>query len=505
MGAQPLIQLGQPLELLLFDLAGRDLRPHLDHAGDVLHGQLRHTLGADGVQLLRHPQLLAAQLRDALIPPVKLLLGELLAVRRLRRHQALPLEGQIFQLALQLHPPVDLRVVEVPVGARLVDQVDGLVRQIAVGDIPLRQHHRLPQHPLRDGHAVELLVVVSDTLQYLQRILHIRFVHRHRLEPALQRRVLLDMLAVLVERGGTDDLYLAPAEGGLEDVGGVHAALGVPCAHDVVYLVNDEDHIPGLADLLDQPLHSALELSPELGTRHQRRQIKKIDLLVPQLEGHLARRDALRQPLGDGGLAHARLTDQAGVVLLAAVQDLHHPLDLLLPADHGVQLALPGALAQVDAVVVQEFPLFLRLAPGGLLSRSAAALGRLLLGRGIGIVVEQAVQERERGGLAALLVVLVPLVIHRVQLLCAAEGLHHLAVDVLQILRRDAHPLHHVLHLRQPQLGGALQAESLVDHLVFLVHPGDEHHSHVFLTFGTKSRLHGFPPLSLIRYIMYVL
>ena len=41
--------------------------------------------------------------------------------------------------------------------------------------------------------------------------------------------------------------------------------------------------------------------------------------------------DALGQALGDGGLAHARLADEAGVVLLAAVQDLDDPLDLLSP------------------------------------------------------------------------------------------------------------------------------------------------------------------------------
>ena len=387
---------------------------------------------------------------------------------------------------------------EVPVGAGLVDQVDGLIRQIAVRDIALGQQHRLAQHPLRDGHTVELLIVVGNALQYLQRILYIGFADGNGLEAALQRRVLFDVLTVLVERGGTDNLYLAPAKGRLKDIGGVHTALGIAGTHDVVDLVDDQDHVAGLAYLLDQALHPALELTAELRACHQRRQIQQIDLLLPQLERHLALDDPLGQALGDGGLAHARLADQAGVVLLAAVQNLHHALDLLFPANNGVQLALPGTLAQVDAVVIQKFALFLRLAAGPLLS-GAAVLGRLLLGRRIAAVVEQAVQKRERSGLAAFLIIFLALVHRRIQLLRAAEGLHHLTVDVLQVLRRNTHALHHVLHLGQTQLGGALEAQALVDHLVLLIHPGDEHNGHILLTFGTKSRLHGFPPLSLIK------
>ena len=302
------------------------------------------------------------------------------------------------------------------------------------------------------------------------------------------------MLAVLVEGGSADDLDLATAQSGLEDIGGVHAALGIAGAHDVVYLVDDEDDVARLADLLNEPLHAAFKLTAELGTRHQCGEVEKIDLLLPQLEGYVTGDDALRQPLGDGGLAHAWLADEAGVVLLAAVQDLHHALDLLLPPNDGVQLAVAGALAQIDTVVVQKLALLLLFAASGLRSGIAAVLAGLLRRRIA--VVEQAVQKRERGGLAALLIVLVLAVRQVVHLLRAAEGLHHLVVDVLQILRRDAHALHHVLHLGQTQLGGAFQAQALVDHLVLLVHAGDEHNGHILFASGTKCRLHGIPPLS---------
>ena len=138
MGAEALLQLGQALELLLLYLAGGDLRPHLDDSSDVLHGQLRRALGTKSIQLVSDTQLLAAQLRDAGVAVVQLLLGELLALRRLGGHQRLPLKGDILQVALQLHAAVDVRVVEIQVGAGLVDKVDSLVRQVAVGDISFR-------------------------------------------------------------------------------------------------------------------------------------------------------------------------------------------------------------------------------------------------------------------------------------------------------------------------------------------------------------------------------
>ena len=190
------------------------------------------------------------------------------------------------------------------------------------------------------------------------------------------------MLAVFVEGGGADDLDLAPGQGGLEDIGGVHAALGVPGAHDVMHLVNDQNDIACLADLLNKPLHAAFELAPELGAGHQGRQIQQIDLLIPQLEGHLPGGDALGQALGYGGLAHARLADEAGVVLLAAVQDLHHPLNFFFPADDGIQLALPGPAGKVNAVVIQKLAFFLGLAALGL-PALAGLIPALLFRRGL--------------------------------------------------------------------------------------------------------------------------
>src|SRR5689334_2736296 len=62
----------------------------------------------------------------------------------------------------------------------------------------------------------------------------------------------------------------------------------------------------------------------------------------------------MRQTFGDRGLADARLTDEGRIVLLTTRQDLDDPLDLLLAADHRVELAGAGELGQVDAELVDR-------------------------------------------------------------------------------------------------------------------------------------------------------
>ena len=58
------------------------------------------------------------------------------------------------------------------------------------------------------------------------------------------------------------------------------------------------------------------------------------------IRGHIPAGDALGKALGKGRFAHARLPHQTGVILLAAAQDLHHPVQLRIPAEHRVQLAV---------------------------------------------------------------------------------------------------------------------------------------------------------------------
>ena len=65
----------------------------------------------------------------------------------------------------------------------------------------------------------------------------------HRLEAARERRVLLDMLAVFVERGGADAMQFAARQRRLQQVGGIHRAIGLAGADQRVHLVDEQDDL----------------------------------------------------------------------------------------------------------------------------------------------------------------------------------------------------------------------------------------------------------------------
>ena len=150
------------------------------------------------------------------------------------------------------------------------------------------------------------------------------------LEAAFQGAVLLDVLAVLVERGGADALDLAAGQGRLEHVGGVDGALGAAGADQRVQLVDEQDGVLGPADLVHDRLDAFLELAAILGAGDHHGQVEHDDAAVAQQLGDVAVDDELGQALDDGGLADAGLAEEHGVVLGAAAEDLDDALDLVL-------------------------------------------------------------------------------------------------------------------------------------------------------------------------------
>src|SRR6266700_3005130 len=239
---------------------------------------------------------------------------------------------------------------------------------MAVLDVPVGQHRRGPQRLVRDLAAVVRLVAVAQAAQDLDGVVDRRLVDADLLETPLECGVALQVLAILVERGGADRLQLAARERRFQDRSGVDRTFGGAGANEVMELVDEQDDVAALGDLLHHLLEALLELAAVLGTGDQRREVERVDLL-----------------------AH-----QDGVVLRAAREDLHHALDLGLAADDRVELRLCGELRQVAAELVEELGA-LRLLTGG--AAWAALLAPAGAGKhaddlvanllGVGVEVEQ--------------------------------------------------------------------------------------------------------------------
>ena len=98
----------------------------------------------------------------------------------------------------------------------------------------------------------------------------------HLLEAALQRGVLLDVLAVFVQRGRADAVQLAARERGLEHVAGIHRAFGLAGADHGVQFVDEQDDLAFvLRQVVEHRLQPLLELAAELGAGDQRAHVQR--------------------------------------------------------------------------------------------------------------------------------------------------------------------------------------------------------------------------------------
>ena len=482
MRLQAVTQTLQLLILLRLDFGRGDLGPQFDDAGKILdgHSGLRQIL--QFLDAGRDLHQLAAQNGQTFV---------VLILRILVQHTQL--QFVVIPLLLQLCQLGDLLAAQIYIGAGFVQQVDGLVRQEAVGDVALRQHHALAGNFGRNGHTVEFRIGLGNALHDLAGFLNGRFCHGDRLETALQRGVFLNVFAVFRKGRSTDHLDLASGKGGLQDVGSIHTAFRVTGTHQIVDFIDDEDDIAALLDLADQALHTAFKLATELGTGHKGSQIQQEHFLIPQLVGHFPGGDPLGKTFRNSGLTDTGLTDETGIVLLAAVQNLNHTLGFHITADDFIQLSGLCSTGQVHTVAVQElvFVLFLL----GMLSLTL--LFFLLGSRTIGQIAactahaaKQLVQQREGCGLGIHLVIIV-----LVGIIHLTEEIAHLIAQHIEIFLRNAHLSDGLIDLGNAQTAGALQAVAFVQGST-VFNFGNKDNCNIFLTFCAEFRLHKSPLLS---------
>ncbi len=257
------------------------------------------------------------------------------------RGQATALFLQVGELLLQLAEPLDRRLVlflaqrlafdlelhDAPLDLvelarhrvdlhpelrrRLVDEVDRLVGQEAIGDVAIREHGRRHERRVLELHAVVDLVAIAQAAQDADRVFDGRLADEDRLKAPLERRIFLDVLAVLVERRRADGVQLAAREHRLQHVRGVHRPFGGAGADDGVELVDEQDHLAlGVGDLLEHRLQPFFELAAILRAGDERAHVERDDPLVLEAFGDVAANDASGQSFDDGGLADAGLADE---------------------------------------------------------------------------------------------------------------------------------------------------------------------------------------------------
>ena len=192
----------------------------------------------------------------------------------------LQLDDAAVELVERLRLGIDLHAE--PRGG-LVHEVDRLVGQEAVGDVAVGERRGGDDRRIGDAHAVVHLVLLLEAAQDGDGVLHRRLGDEDRLEAAGERGVLLDVLAVFVERGGADAVQLAARERRLQEVRGVHRAVRLAGADQGVHLVDEEDDLAfRRGDLGEHGLQPLLELAAIFRAGDQRAHVERHQLLVLQ-------------------------------------------------------------------------------------------------------------------------------------------------------------------------------------------------------------------------------
>ena len=240
----------------------------------------------------------------------------------------------------------------------------------------MRQGRRRDDRRIGDAHAMMQLVFLLEAAQDRDRVRDRRLGDEDRLEAPRQRRVLLDMLAIFVERRRADAMQLAARQRRLQEIRRVHRAIGLAGADERMHLVDEEDDAArGRGDFGEDGLQPLFELAAIFGAGDQGAHVEREQLLVAQAFRHVAIDDAQREAFDDRGLADARLADQHRIVLGAARQNLDRAADLLVAADDRIELAGARRLGEIAGIFLQRvIGVFRRRIVGG------AALAQLLDG-----------------------------------------------------------------------------------------------------------------------------
>src|ERR1700674_331072 len=146
-----------------------------------------------------------------------------------------------------------------------VDQVDGFIREKAVGNIAIRMRHGKIDGLVGIGDGVEFLVAFFNSKKNLDGVGFVRRRNFHGLEAAFQRAAFFNTLAVFSGRGCADALNLAARQGWLQDVGGVERAFRRARAHQSVQFVDEDDGILRLHQLFHDGLEALFKLSAIFG------------------------------------------------------------------------------------------------------------------------------------------------------------------------------------------------------------------------------------------------
>ena len=217
------------------------------------------------------------------------------------------------------------------VGSRLVDYVYRLVGKESVVYVFGSHPHGVIYAFVCIFHAVELLVLLFQSVDNPDSLLYIGLGDVNLLEPPHYATTPRHVPVVLVVGGGTDETYVAVLHIGLQHVRGVERSVASTSGtHHVVNLVYVDNGVALGAYSVHDELHSFLEVASELRSGEHRAHVHLIDMASLELLRHVAFYYLRHESTHKSRLSDARFAHVQRVVLVFATQYLYGALHLLV-------------------------------------------------------------------------------------------------------------------------------------------------------------------------------
>mmetsp|Transcript_25207 Transcript_25207/g.49241 ORF Transcript_25207/g.49241 Transcript_25207/m.49241 type:complete len:354 (-) Transcript_25207:1153-2214(-) len=206
------------------------------------------------------------------------------------------LDGDSLHLQLQ-QPSVELIQslglggdLNLQLGGCLVHQVDRLVGQEPVCDVPVRELGSGHEGRVHDTDSVMDLISLLETSENRGSGIDGGLVDHHSLEPSFQGLVLLNVLTVFVHSRRTNAPKLSPCKERLQKVSCIQGSLSsCACPHHCVNFINKHHNVSRcILYLLQHCLQSLLKFTPVLCTSKQSAHIKGNQLTALERVWHVS-------------------------------------------------------------------------------------------------------------------------------------------------------------------------------------------------------------------------
>ena len=202
-------------------------------------------------------------------------------------------------------------------------------------------------------HLMMLFVLRAQPFQNLDGIFGIGRIHNNRLEAAFERGILLDILAVFVNRRRTNALEFTTGKRRLENIGSVKATFRTSSPNNRMEFIDKENHrIIDALEFHDKALHAFFELSTILSTGHHGGHVKRHHALVHQEFRNFLLDNLLRETFDNRRLTDTRFTDEGRIIFLATAKNLNQAFDFTATTNNRIKLTLLGKRRQVATEMI---------------------------------------------------------------------------------------------------------------------------------------------------------